>query len=246
MSGRPDFPFASSLIYHRPVSEDGDGKKQADDAVPRRSRDVPETRKHESQPKMEAVRPSQSLLDIAAPPTYPDDGPVSGLLRTIDRYLGIGEQGLLFATLSAVVLVAVAHALLDKISGNGLWWSYDVIRGGTFTVAMIGAAFATHQQRHLAMDLISRRLPPRARLVLAAVLEAFTIAIALLLVKSGLHQVTSAGDETGRHLLESKHVAKFLPLGAGLIAVHAALHLFIDIDYLRRGKVMPERARSGH
>jgi len=233
------------VIYHRAVSTDGDGK-ETDDAVPKRTRDVPETRKHDSKPTMEAVRPSQSLLDLAAPPSFPDDGSVSGRLRLVDKYLGIAEQALLFATLAVVVLVASSHAIIEKATEHGLWWSYDVIRAGTFTVAMIGAAFATHQQRHLAMDLISRRLPPRARLVLAAVLEAFTIAIALLLVKSGLHQVTSAGDETGRHLLESKHVAKFLPLGAGLIAVHAALHLFIDIDYLRRGKVMPERARSGH
>jgi C4-dicarboxylate transporter, DctQ subunit len=226
------------------VTPDGDGK---DDAVPKRTRDVPETRKHESKPTLEPPeRPSASLLDLAAPPTYPDDGPVSGMLRTVDKYLGVGEQGLLFATLAVVVLVASAHAIIEKATEHGLWWSYDVIRAGTFTVAMIGAAFATHQMRHLAMDLISRRLPPRARLALAAVLEAFTIAIAILLVYSGLHQVGTAGEETGRHLLPSKHVAKFLPLGAGLIAVHAALHLLIDIDYLRRGKLMPERARSGH
>jgi hypothetical protein len=37
-----------------------------------------------------------------------------------------------------------------------------------------------------------------------------------------------------------------LPIGAGLISTHAFIHLLIDVDYLRRGKLMPERARSGH
>lgn len=191
------------------------------------------------------VRVSQ--LDLRPEPvTYPDDGPASMWLRRIDNYLGLAEQAVLFAILVIVVLTASAHAILEKATHEGLWWSFDVIRGGTFSLAMIAAAYATQQQRHLAMDLISRKLSPRNRILLAAVLEAFTIAICVVLAQSGLHNVDATGTETGRHVLDASTIASFLPLGAALIAVHALLHLAIDIDYLVRGKLLPERMRSAH
>ncbi len=84
-------------------------------------------------------------------------------MRVVDNTLGRIEQGLLFALLAAVVLTAASAALSDKLFGHhlGRWW-FTVVRGGTFTIAMFAAAFATHQQRHLAMDLVSRRLTPRS------------------------------------------------------------------------------------
>ncbi len=229
---------------------DGDGltPKNRGGGIPGKAdadAEIPKTRQHGS---IVPTRPSASALDplVAGPLTYPDDGPAAQALRKIDNILGMIEQGLLFGILFIVVLAASAHAIKEKISDQGIWWSYDVVRGGTFVLAMIGAAFATHQSRHLAMDLISRRLPPRGRLVLQSLLELFTIAICVVLARSGMHQVSAAGKETGRHLIEASHVAMFLPIGAALIIVHAALHLIINLDYLRRGKLLPERARSGH
>jgi TRAP-type C4-dicarboxylate transport system permease small subunit len=213
------------------------------DGVPDKDSDVPPTRQHEAQPPVR-----KSMLELTTQPevAYPDDGATSGKLRMIDRYLGIGEQGVLFGILAIIVLTGSAHAIIEKATHKGLWWSFDVIRGGTFAIAMIGAAYATQQMRHLAMDLVSRKLPPVYRLILSAVLELFTIGICVLLAKSGLHQVDAVGKETGRHLFEASTIASCLPLGAALISVHAALHLVIDIDYLIRGKTMPERMRSGH
>jgi TRAP-type C4-dicarboxylate transport system permease small subunit len=254
--------------YHHAVTEEADGEgsekqpgedKGAEpepkpastakvaDGIPDKAdadAEIPKTRQHGS---VAPMRPSASAIDpLHAPMTYPDDGPVAQLLRRVDKVLGTAEQALLFAVLFIVVLAACGHAIKEKITDQGIWWSYDVVRGGTFVLAMIGAAFATHQSRHLAMDLISRRLPPRARLVLQALLEVFTIAICAVLARSGWHQVAAAGKENGRHLIEAADVAMFLPVGAVLIIVHAALHLIIDVDYLRRGKLLPERARSGH
>lgn len=178
---------------------------------------------------------------------YPDDGPLSAWLRRADRALGGAEQTVLFALLAAVVLTAAIAALSDRLIGIrlGRWW-FDIVRGGTFSIAMIGAVFASHQQRHLSMDLVSRRLPPRGRLVLRVVLAVFTVAIAALLVRSGLHQLDTVGEESGDHLISTHTMVTFLPVGAALIIAHTLLHMVIDIDYLVRGKTPPERMRSGH
>jgi TRAP-type mannitol/chloroaromatic compound transport system permease small subunit len=188
-----------------------------------------------------------SLLAIEANPAhFPDDGTVSRLVRKIDNGAGLIEQGLLFFLLAAVVVTAASAALSDKLFAHhlGRWW-FTVVRGGTFTIAMIAAAFATHQQRHLAMDLVSRRLSPRNRLILGALLKVFTIVIAVILFRSGMHQRDHVGG-TGEEFVSDKTIVSMLPFGAALIIFHSVLHIVIDLDYLVRGKLPPERARSGH
>jgi TRAP-type C4-dicarboxylate transport system permease small subunit len=190
-------------------------------------------------------RASRLSIDLK-PPSFPDDSGVSRIVRKIDGYIGIGEQILLFALLSAVVLTAAGAALSDKIFHHpfGRWW-FTVVRDGTFTIAMMGAVFATHQQRHLAMDLVSRKIPAKARLALAIVLRIFTIYIARLLYISGMHQRDHVGG-TVKQFIDDKTVVTMMPIGAALICLHCVLHIIIDADYLARGKTPPEKARTGH
>ena len=189
----------------------------------------------------------ESHLSLETIPTaFPDDAGVSTLARIVDNAFGRVEQLLLFALLAAVVLTAAGAALSDKVAGHhlGRWW-FTTVRGGTFTIAILGAVFATHQQRHLAMDLVSRRISPRARLVLGIVLKLLTIAIAVLLFRSGLHQREHVGG-TVEEFVSDKTIVTMLPIGAGLIIFHSLLHIVIDLDYLVRGKLPPEKARTGH
>jgi len=217
------------------LDDDGDEPGEAAGAV-KFEDTVPPTRRQSS----------AELAEAAQRPPFPDDGAVSSWLRSVDRALGTAEQGVLFALLAAVVVTAAAAALSDRVLhvALGRWW-FDIVRGGTFSVAMIGAVFATHQQRHLAMDLVSRRISPRARLVLGVILKLFTVAIAVLLLRSGLHQREHVGG-TVEAFISDKSIVTMLPIGAALIILHSFLHLVIDVEYLVRGKLPPERARSGH
>jgi TRAP-type C4-dicarboxylate transport system permease small subunit len=206
---------------------------------------VPPTRRQPA-PAL-AAEASLSLGSHAGDLGFPDDGPVSGWVRRADHVLGVAEQAVLFVLLGAVVVTAASAALSDRVLGVqfGRWW-FDIVRGGTFSIAMIGAVFASHQQRHLAMDLVSRRLLPRRRLLQRVILALFTIFVAALLVRSGLHQLGTVGEDGGEHLISTHTIVMFMPIGAGLILVHTVLHMVIDIDYLVRGKTPPVRMRSGH
>ncbi len=187
-----------------------------------------------------------SKLSFESAHGYPDDGALSGMVRKVDNGVGMIEQAMLFLLLIAVVLTASSAALSDKLFGHhlGRWW-FVVVRGGTFTIAMMAAAFATHQQRHLAMDLVSRRLSPRGRLILGMLLKVFTIVIAAVLFRSGMHQREHVGGVV-EELISDKTIVTMLPIGCALIILHSLLHVVIDLDYLVRGKLPPERARSGH
>jgi TRAP-type C4-dicarboxylate transport system permease small subunit len=235
------------------VTEPVDGSEKGDDAAPIAAVDVPPTRKHDALPAEPAAR--DSVLELAAHPAgFPDDGQLSKIVRAVDNRFGDVEQAVLFALLAVVVLTAASAALSDKVLHDqlGRWW-FAVVRGGTFTIAMLGAVFATHQQRHLAMDLISRRLTPRGRLVLGIALKLFTIGIAYLLFVAGWHQrrtIGSSGESlnlplVGWHITD-RDIVTVLPIGAVLIAFHTVLHILIDVEYLVRGKLPAEKQRSGH
>jgi TRAP-type C4-dicarboxylate transport system permease small subunit len=236
------------------VSEpaDGDGSP---DAVPIAA-EVPPTRRHVSghDAGRDAGRDpghDDPLGLGAGPMRFPDDGSLSRTVRQIDQVLGWIEQAVVFALLALVVSVAALAALHDRMAAThiGRWWHY-IVRGGTFATAMFAAVFATQQQRHLAMDLVSRRISPRGRLILGVALKLLTIGVMVLLFQSGLHQRAVAGgneslDVLGLHVVDADIVST-ISIGAALIGLHALLHLVIDIDYLIRGKLPPERARSGH
>jgi TRAP-type C4-dicarboxylate transport system permease small subunit len=190
-----------------------------------------------------------TAVDLAT--AFPDDGGLARAVRRFDNLLGRLEQGLVFGLLVLVVVVAAAAAIHDRISSDhlGRWWHY-IVRGGTFATAMFAAVYATQQQRHLAMDLVSRRLAPRGRLMLGIALKTLTIAIAALLFISGLSQRAVAGGTDSLNVfgfhINDADIVTTISIGAALIALHSALHIAIDLDYLVRGKLPPERARSGH
>ncbi len=193
-------------------------------------------------------RTSQLTIDPESD-RFPGDSKLSRTIRRVDHLIGVGEQALVFFLLGLVVFVASLAAIHDKLSTEhlGRWWHY-IVRGGTFAIAMFAAVFTTQEQRHLAMDLISRRLSPRGRLILGLALRLLTIAIAALLFNSGLHQRRVAGGTEnlslfGMHITDTDIVTT-IPIGAAMIIVHTVLHFIIDVDYLVRGVAPPERARA--
>lgn len=183
---------------------------------------------------------------------FPDDGPLATNIRSIDDFVGKIELGLLVAIFGVVVLVASYSAISDHFfhSQVGDWWNF-VVRKGTFAIAMLGAAFATQQQRLLAMDLVSRKISPRARLAVSLVLKLFTIALAVVLVYIGF-DLRKSGEGGLSHLdlglftINEKDAIAVIPIGGALIALHSLLHAVIDAEYLFRNKLPPEKARTGH
>jgi TRAP-type C4-dicarboxylate transport system permease small subunit len=186
----------------------------------------------------------ESQLELGGHLAFPDDGPLARGVRRLDGWLGRAEQVVLVALLATVVLTAGGHALLDRFGVYRLEMKDEIVRAGTFAIALLGAAFASHQGRHLSMDLVSRRLSPRARLFLKVLLALFTITIVVLVVRSGLHLIDREKHE--EHLLSTRRIALLIPIGGALIIIHTILHTIIDVDYIVRRKTPPERMRSAH
>lgn len=183
---------------------------------------------------------------LADPAHFPDDGPLARVLRAIDRRGGQVEQVVLVAILAVIVGTGVLQTFSTKLFKHSFEWSFDTVRAGTFAIAMLGAAFASHQASHLSMDLVSRKLSPRPRQVLRLVMGLFTLLATALFLYSGARLTRSMWDEAGNHTIPPAVVALMIPVGCALIIFHTLLHLLIDIDYMRRGKLPPEKPVSAH
>lgn len=222
------------------MSEEPEGGS-ADDAEPR----LPVAT---DAPVIDKARESMMSID-PEPTVFPNDSKLSGTIRRIDHAVGVGEQGFVFFLLALVVIVASLAAIHDKVTTDhlGRWW-HTIVRGGTFAIAMFAAAFTTQEQRHLAMDLVSRKLPPKGRLMLGLALKVLTVVVCYFLYKSGRAQLGVVG--TGETLsvfgihINDVDVVSTISLAAVLISFHTILHLIIDVDYLVRGVSPPERARA--
>lgn len=192
------------------------------------------------------LRQSMAQIGDDQPLAFPDDGDLAKRLRKADHVAGTVEQAVLFALLAVVVIAGASAGIADKL-GKTLPSTDYIVRTGVLAIALIGAAFASHQQRHLAMDLVSRRLKPRGRLILRLFLGAVTIFVVGILMTSFWRDFKQlSGEHNANNPLPPWLAPSTLPIGGGLVIFHTLLHLIIDVDYLVRGKLPPERARSAH
>ena len=216
--------------------------------------------------------PSESHLTVdPEPDRFPHDSKLSSRVRRVDHVVGNIEQGFVFFLLALVVVVASIAAIHDKLTTDhlGRWW-HTIVRGGTFAIAMFAAAFTTQEQRHLAMDLVSRKLSPRGRLILGLALKVLTLIVCWYLYKAGRAQLeyctTIWEGPNGMHVFQimacsplvgagetlsffgihinDVDVVSTIYISALLISFHTILHFIIDVDYLARGVTPPERMRA--
>lgn len=238
------------------MADEPDGK----DGVPTKDAEIPETRKNDALPKAavnedgvvpdDATAPPDRLsaVDMLADVIYVDDGNFAKRVRKLDDLIGKGEQLVLVAILALICSVGATHAILDKAFHVHVPYKTEVIHYGTFAIALLGGAFASHQAKHLSMDLLSRRFSPRNRLILKIVLSLFVIFVITLLIRSGLHNIEVEKNfaQPATVLITTVKVAWLIPIAGTLMIVHTLLHILLDADYLRRGKTPPEKMRSAH
>jgi TRAP-type C4-dicarboxylate transport system permease small subunit len=224
------------------VSQDGDGSEPESDGAVKTASEVPPTRKHET---VEQPPARASGLDLG-PLVFVDDGPLARRLRHVDDMLGTVERVVLMVLLGILVFVGALQVIATKAFDHSFPWSFDVIRGGTFAIAMLASAYASQQGSHICMDIVTRKLPPRTRLFSRVALGFVTIFAAIMLIWMGHRMVGLLSKEGGssEHTIPQHWLAMLIPIGAGLIIFHTLVRMTIDVDYLVRGKLPPERAPS--
>ncbi|MCC7541411.1 MAG: TRAP transporter small permease subunit [Deltaproteobacteria bacterium] len=137
----------------------------------------------------------------AAPPSQ---GPTTGLLgwlRRFDDGVARGEAALLTVILVAMVLFAAVQAALRNLSQAHIelatsllthfGWIDDFLQLGTVWVAFLGASLASHVEKHIAIDALSKVVPPRIRVAMHGLVLLFTAVIGVWLATAFYRAIVS-------------------------------------------------------
>jgi len=127
------------------------------------------------------------------------------LLRRFDAGLARGEGAIAAVVLLLLILVAAAQALLRNLTlvhvgwANGLLehlsWGDSFMQKSTLWLAFLGASLATHNEKHIAIDVLSRISPKRAQALLSVVIGLFAAVTCFYLARVFFQAVmNNAGD----------------------------------------------------
>jgi len=147
------------------------------------------------------------------------------LLRSIDRGLVKAEGWLLVLFLGIMVVLSFAQVVLRNVFSTGFIWADPLVRHMVLWVGFLGAAIATHEERHISIDALTRFLSPRWKAAAAIAGQLFLAVVCVALVSASwtfLMEEKESGGEivTG---LPTYLGLMIIPLGYLLIAVHAVI-----------------------
>lgn len=133
------------------------------------------------------------------------------------RYL---ENLLLAALLLGMIGIASGQILLRELNLGTLVWGDEAIRLMVLWIAMVAGVAAAREDRHIAIDVLSRFLPRRGKTVAAAVVDLFTAVVCALLAWYALRMVGFALEdgETVLGGVPAWWLQAILPAGFALIA----------------------------
>ena len=100
------------------------------------------------------------------------------LIGRLGKFL---EDSLLVALLVALIVIATAQIVMRNFFDTGFSWTDELLRLLVLWLAMAAAVAAARDDRHIAIDVLSRFLGGRALAAIKAVVTLFTAAVCAVL-----------------------------------------------------------------
>ena len=105
-------------------------------------------------------------------------------IRRIDLGLARGEAIVAATVLLLMILVAATQAALRNLTNldfswanlvlERMEWADSFLQKGTLWLAFFGASLSTFDEKHIAIDVVPRLSPPRAKQLFRAIVSAFS------------------------------------------------------------------------
>jgi TRAP-type C4-dicarboxylate transport system permease small subunit len=145
--------------------------------------------------------------------------------QRLDRIGAGAENLLLLLSLGGMILLAVWQIVARNLGIGGMAFSDELLRLLVLWVAMIGAVAASRDDHHVRIDVLSRFLPLRLRVVALVVIDLFTCAVCGVVAWYGLSFVLSTREfeDLAFGKLPLWWFQAILPAGFGLISYRYGL-----------------------
>lgn len=142
------------------------------------------------------------------------------MLEKADKLGRALENAFLSALLLGMIALGSMQILLRWSGAGSLVWGDEAIRLMVLWIAMIAGIAAAREDRHISIDVLSRMLPARGKVVAAALVALFSMTVCLVLTWYSAEMVRFA-IEDGDVLVDGLPAWWFeiiLPAGFGLIS----------------------------
>lgn len=138
------------------------------------------------------------------------------------------EYLVLVFLLTVMVGLAFLQIFLRIFFATGILWGEPLLRQMVLWIALLGAAIATKEGKHINIDVISRVLPERGKVAVQALTDLFSTFICLLLIQASLKFIRDEfqGGTLAFLSIPTWTVAVIFPVAFGLIALRFAINGF--------------------
>ena len=138
------------------------------------------------------------------------------------------EYLVLVFLLTVMVGLAFLQIFLRIFFATGILWGDPLLRHLVLWIALLGAATAAKEGKHINIDIISRVLPGRGKVAIQGLIDLFSTFICILLIHASLKFI---GDEFQTGVIAFLKiptwiVAVIFPVAFGLIALRFAISGF--------------------
>ena len=146
--------------------------------------------------------------------------------KRLDKIIDRMEQRLLVTLLSLMILIAFSQIVLRNLFDTGLAWGDPLVRNLVLWVSFIGATLATKEGKHINIDVVSRWMPPRGKILVEAITGLFSSLVCALMTFASLkfikNEAQMGGDTFFGIPLWIPEI--ILPITFALMALRFSLH----------------------
>lgn len=150
------------------------------------------------------------------------------VLSALDKGVARLETAALVVVVAVLLVIAFVQVVL-KLCGLGIQWLEMLSRWLVLWVGFLGGAVASHQGRHITIDVISRFAKGKTRRLLGVVINAVAAVLALALCRISLIYLSQKiSDATvafsvGEINIYEWWMASVVPVGFALMVWHFAV-----------------------
>ena len=135
-------------------------------------------------------------------------------LKNLDDYLSM-------ILMAFIILLACANVFMRYVVGKPWGWVEEVTIFTFVWLTMIGAASVIKAEGHCSIDVLARKLSPKARRVLDTFVDAAVIVTLLLMIWYGTELSLSAGDKLTPMLgIPYTYVDAAIPLSSLIMLIY--------------------------
>lgn len=151
------------------------------------------------------------------------------------------EDGVLVVLLATMIGLAISQILLRNLFGGGLAWADPLLRILVLWVGLAGAMVATREDRHIAIDALTRWLSPRMQLLARVIVDVFTALVCALIAWHAARFVYMDYEaQTIAFAAVPSWVCELiLPIGFGVIALRYCVFAVVHTRRLLAGEYTP-------